>query len=235
MMMAALLLHAGTAAAAATFVSGPERVDLLELYTSEGCSSCPPAEAWLGDLREDRGLWRAFVPVAFHVNYWDRLGWRDRFAVPAYADRQRAYAAAWRAPTIYTPGFVRAGVEWRPGAASPAPSRGGTLTAEVEGGRVAVLFQPPGPGRYRAHVALLGGGLRSDVRRGENAGRTLRHEFLVLGLTEGVLERPPEGGHPTLTLELPVTGETPDRRSVAVWVTSVDGLVPIQATGGWLP
>ena len=61
-----------------TFRSGPRPVPLLELFTSEGCSSCPPAEAWLGELRHDPGLWRDFVPVAWHVNYWDRLGWPDR-------------------------------------------------------------------------------------------------------------------------------------------------------------
>src|SRR5262249_21741196 len=62
------------------FESGPTRVALIELYTSEGCSSCPPAEKWLGTLRDDNGLWKTFVPVAWHVNYWDKLGWPDRFA-----------------------------------------------------------------------------------------------------------------------------------------------------------
>jgi hypothetical protein len=75
--------------------SGPERVSLLELYSSEGCSSCPPAEQWLGELRKDPRLWRSIVPVAFHVDYWDGLGWKDRFAQPQWTARQRAYAAAW--------------------------------------------------------------------------------------------------------------------------------------------
>ena len=72
--------------------SGQQAVPLLELFTSEGCSSCPPAEAWLGKLRHDDGLWRDFVPLAWHVNYWDRLGWPDRFAERVYTDRQYAYA-----------------------------------------------------------------------------------------------------------------------------------------------
>ena len=67
------------APSAKTFSSGEQPVPLVELFTSEGCSSCPPAEHWLGELREEEGLWRDFVPVAWHVNYWDRLGWPDKF------------------------------------------------------------------------------------------------------------------------------------------------------------
>ena len=70
----------------ASFRSGPQPVWLLELFTSEGCSSCPPAEKWLGALREDPRLWHEFVPVAWHVDYWDRLGWRDRFSAIVGAD-----------------------------------------------------------------------------------------------------------------------------------------------------
>src|ERR1700730_3427189 len=75
-----------------TFESGPTRVHLLELFTSEGCSSCPPAEAWLTQLKQNDGLWRAFVPVAFHVAYWDHLGWRDRFAAKEWTARQQTFA-----------------------------------------------------------------------------------------------------------------------------------------------
>ena len=64
----------------ARFESGPTQVNLLELYTSEGCSSCPPAEAWLSEFSESEDLWRAVVPVSFHVDYWDNLGWKDIFS-----------------------------------------------------------------------------------------------------------------------------------------------------------
>src|SRR5687768_10063986 len=74
------------------FQSGPNRTALLELYTSEGCSSCPPAEAWLSRVKSDARLWKEFVPVAFHVDYWDYLGWRDPFGMANYSERQRAYA-----------------------------------------------------------------------------------------------------------------------------------------------
>src|SRR5205809_201633 len=60
-----------------TFESGPARVHVIELFTSQGCSSCPPAEAWLSKLKNEPRLWKDFMPIAFHVDYWDRLGWRD--------------------------------------------------------------------------------------------------------------------------------------------------------------
>src|SRR5271155_1572909 len=88
------------------FDSTTRRVSLLELYTSEGCSSCPPAEEWLSKLKENPRLWKDYVPVAFHVDYWDGLGWPDRFASPAYTQRQRSYAQVWGGDTVYTPELV---------------------------------------------------------------------------------------------------------------------------------
>src|SRR5215216_163125 len=87
------------------FSSGENQVHLLELFSSEGCSSCPPAEQWLADLRQAPGLWRDFVPVSFHVNYWDRLGWKDRFANKEFTARQYAYSSLWRSVSVYTPEF----------------------------------------------------------------------------------------------------------------------------------
>ncbi|MDQ3115241.1 MAG: DUF1223 domain-containing protein [Verrucomicrobiota bacterium] len=76
------------------------RTHLLELFTSEGCSSCPPAEAWLSKLKDDPGLWRDFVPLAFHVDYWDRLGWRDPFASKVWTSRQYEYSARWKSSNV---------------------------------------------------------------------------------------------------------------------------------------
>src|SRR5262252_2023521 len=95
------------------FQSGTNRTALIELYTSEGCSSCPPAEEWLSKLKAHPRLWIDLVPAAFHVDYWDYLGWRDPFGAAAYSDRQRTYAAEWKSRSIYTPGFVLDGKEFR--------------------------------------------------------------------------------------------------------------------------
>ncbi|HWA25272.1 MAG TPA: DUF1223 domain-containing protein [Lacunisphaera sp.] len=229
-----LLAGFATAAEPRLFSSGPTRVSLLELYTSEGCSSCPSAENWLGRLRDDAGLWRDFVPVAFHVNYWDRLGWPDRFASREFTDRQYAYAAAWKADTVYTPGFVLNGQDWgghpreKPAAAS---GFGGKLSAEITGSRCRVTYALPHgtTGEFEAHVALLGGGIVSEVKAGENRGATLRHEFVALGLERRRLDQD------AADFSLPeATPAGVTRRAVAIWVTRRGATEPLQATGGWL-
>src|SRR3954465_2646270 len=114
LLILASVRHSSLAAADDIVIrSGPQRVSLIELYTSEGCSSCPPAEEWLSSLRNDPRLWQSFVPVAFHVDYWDRLGGKKRFARPEFTARQRTYAAGASATTVYTPGFLIDGHEWR--------------------------------------------------------------------------------------------------------------------------
>src|SRR5579859_334549 len=92
-------------AMAVTFQSSERQTSLLELYTSEGCSSCPPAEAWISNLKSRSGLWTDFVPVAFHVDYWNGLGWRDKLSSEEFSQRQRDYAQAWSAQDVYTPEF----------------------------------------------------------------------------------------------------------------------------------
>src|ERR1041385_4422499 len=96
-----------------TFQSSGNQTALLELYTSEGCSSCPPAETWLSRLKEDPALWKDFVPVAFHVDYWDYLGWRDPWSAKAFSDRQTSLAESCSAPSVYTSCFVWNGKEGR--------------------------------------------------------------------------------------------------------------------------
>jgi len=228
----------------ATFSSGPCRVALIELYTSEGCSSCPPADEWLGDLRRNPKLWKEIVPVQFHVNYWDDLGWKDRLSTPAFTAREYAYAASWHSRNVYTPCFVRNGVEWKPAWGMPggltAPM--GTLSVEVGDGACKVEFRP-GPsapaspdGRYEVHVALMAGGLSSKVTAGENLGFTLRHEFVVLGVADVLLGKDEDGPVFRADVALPhPIAQAQVRRALAAWVTPHGGMEPIQATGGWLP
>lgn len=219
------------------FSSAATRTRLIELFTSEGCSSCPPAEAWLGTLADDPGLWRDFVPVAFHVVYWDRLGWKDRFASKTGTEREYAYAAAWGSDNVYTPCFALDGAEWRESFARCAPEAGreqpGVLTVEwSDGGVCRVNFAPAGESdrtAYEVHVAQLGGGITSPVRAGENAGRTLRHEFVALSLQHAALT----AGSAEMRLT-PVKISGVPRRGLAVWVTRRGSLTPLQATGGWL-
>lgn len=224
------------------FANGPARVSLVELYTSEGCSSCPPAERWLGALRDDAGLWKTFVPVAFHVNYWDRLGWTDRFASREATQREYAYADVWGTGSVYTPCIVRDGAEWhgageKISAASGAPA--GTLTASYDGVVLRAKFSPvvrPANEQYEIHAALLGGGIVSKVTGGENSGETLHHEFVALALAQGEpnteikLAAPKAAGS---RADTSAQAGVP-RRALAVWVTRRGELAPLQATGGWL-
>ena len=130
-----------------TFESGDTQSSLIELFTSEGCSSCPPAEKWLSALKSSSDLWKKAVPVAFHVDYWDHLGWRDRFAKPEFTSRQHRYAAAWGGDSVYTPSFVVNGKEWRDwfgGNAMPITStKVGVLRVSLgDDGKVSATFAP---------------------------------------------------------------------------------------------
>ncbi len=217
-------------AAEVSFESAATRTHLIELYTSQGCSSCPPAESWLSKLKGNPRLWRDFVPVAFHVDYWDRLGWRDPFASRQWTARQHAYAARWRSGSVYTPGFMLNGREWAndatPTASSEAP---GVLRVTLRNhDQVNARFSPQADsnGAYDVHIALLGGELVVDVKGGENSGRKLQHDFVVLALASAALN-----GDRT-ELRLPHTSVTP--KALAAWVTLRDRSEPLQATGGWL-
>jgi hypothetical protein len=213
------------------FHSGPGQVHLLELFTSEGCSSCPPAEERMSNLQRDPGLWKDIVPVSFHVDYWDNLGWPDRFASPAYTERQQSYAREWGSGSVYTPEFVLDGHEFL-GAEIPVTSvSGGNLTVKLNSSRIlSVQYQPAVPSStvaWQAHVATLGLALETDVRAGENSGRRLRHDFVALSLRSLALH--PGTNFATLTLPLPDEGE----KAIAIWITQADHSAPVQATGGW--
>jgi hypothetical protein len=224
--------------------SGPAQVAVIELFSSEGCSSCPPAEAWLGKLRAQEGLWTRFVPVAFHVSYWDELGWRDPWASADYTRREYAYAAAWHEASVYTPCFVRNGAEWRPGTAddmgeSAAKNAGQLTLTRLEDGRLQIEYQPagktPAAASWDATVVLLGGGVVSTVSAGENAGRKLPQEFVVLKLATAALTNSTEGSGSYVHVfdAFPKSSATP-RRAIAAWVSRAGQLAPVQAVGGWL-
>ena len=237
---AALALAAAGSLPAADFhsASGSGRVAVIELYTSEGCSSCPPADHWLEALRNQRGLWRDFVPIGFHVNYWDNLGWKDRFASRAFTQRQYDLASLWGTRSVYTPCFALDSREWHPGADLRAPEgRPGVLSLALGGDGVCHVHFAPAPGTsaagLEAHVVLLGGGYESKVTAGENRGATLHHEFVALALADAPMRA--EGGGASAELPLPAPAAAgAQRRAVAAWVTRPGRLEPVQATGGWL-
>jgi hypothetical protein len=228
-----VLLALVSAHAETTLRSGPQRVSLLELYTSEGCSSCPPAESWLGGLKADGRLWKGIVPVAFHVDYWDELGWKDRFAKREYTSRQRAYSTGWKISSVYTPEFVLDGQEWKGwfnGSALPGPGDrpAGKLEVKIASQAAKISFSEIGAKEIEAHLVPMGMDVNSDVRGGENGGRRLVHSFIALDLVSRKLTY--KDGE--FTGELPFDYSA--AKAVALWVTQAGSVEPVQAAGGYL-
>ena len=216
--------------------SAVRKTTLIEIFSSEGCSSCPPAEAWASSLTDAGQLWRDFVPVVFHVDYWDRLGWKDRFSSAAFTKRQGDYVEAWHQSTLYTPGFVLNGRPWRGwrrGKTIPRQNKesGILRVEEQQDGSYKVSFEPAGDfASGIAHAALLGFGIKVEVTRGENAGRTLRHDFTVLDFQSAPLQ-----GHPLSAFFKFDAGKfSAARLGLAAWVTKSGGKRPVQAVGGYL-
>ena len=213
--------------------SGPRQVTLLELYTSQGCSSCPPAERWLKEYINRGELWRAVVPVALHVDYWDYIGWKDPFAARENGDRQRDYARAGRARTVYTPGFFVNGQDWRgwtmrlnPRSSDREP---GSLSATIAGDRLTAGF-PASDEPLDLHVAILGFGIETEIKRAENRNLTLSQEFVALSRK---VYRSSTG---KWDVSLPeIKQSVAERHGIALWVSRPGNPVPIQAVGGWLP
>lgn len=230
----AMAAATGALAGEVVFESKPARTHLIELYTSEGCSSCLPAEEWMSGLKNQPRLWQDIVPMAFHVDYWDHLGWKDRFAAKIWTERQADYSVRWKGESVYTPAFALDGKEWHYGKLpAPATETPGVLKIVVNGDLVSAIFKASNrEGRYDVHVARLGFSLMADVTAGENTGRKLMHDFVVLGLTNETMK----SGTKELRLPAPSTTSTIDpRTAIAAWVTQAGQIEPIQAVGGWLP
>ena len=168
---------------------------LVELYTSEGCDSCPPADKWLRALR-DGGLGAdRVVPISLHVDYWDYIGWKDPFAKPLFSSRQREMASIQNNRVVYTPQVMLAGKDYRGWARGgfgddvkainqkPARARirlalkadaGDKVELVAEGHTAAAEARDA-----RLVVAWYESGLASSVSAGENRGNTLQHDYVV--------------------------------------------------------
>ena len=198
--LAAALIAPSGVAAECNAKSAEHRVPLLELYTSEGCNSCPPADRWLSALPQ-RGLTTGqVVALGFHVDYWNYLGWRDPFSSPEYSDRQRSASIRNRARFVYTPQFLLDGKDYRRGFfRDDIADRISTIARErpeatielnqTTDGKHAVLVRArvstadANSNAARAYVALYENQLANKVARGENGGKYLEHDFVVRDLS----------------------------------------------------
>jgi hypothetical protein len=182
------LAHAAPGECAAQ--SGPGTAALVELYTSEGCDSCPPADAWLRRLPAAGA--GSLVPLSFHVDYWDYIGWKDPFASPAFSARQRELAGITRSRVVYTPQVVLAGRDyrgWGSGArfaadvravnATPARAEIALALAGAELRAAATVPRAEDRADAALYVVVYENGLANKVTAGENRGATLHHDFVV--------------------------------------------------------
>lgn len=173
-----------------TFLPGvatAQNATVIELYTSQGCNSCPPADAILAQLAQRSDV----IPLALHVDYWDYLGWKDDLANPAFTRRQHNYAAAQNARTVYTPQMVVGGVDQVVGsramqvmdlvqahAAKPDPV---SVSLSRSGTTLTIEAQATGPARAAAvQIVRYVPSITRDIRRGENAGKTIEYVNTVV-------------------------------------------------------
>ncbi len=176
--------------------SSKTRTVLAELYTSEGCNSCPPADKWFSTIDKTD---KTIIPLAFHVDYWDYIGWKDRFAKPGFSARQREMASISGKRSVYTPQLLLNGLDttyWHDArriAASRIDANSKTSNVEL-GLRVAfregvltietdVLFENAVDRKQSAlFIAVTENNLATDVKAGENRGVSLRHDHVVRDL-----------------------------------------------------
>ena len=167
--------------------SGSTITPVVELYTSEGCSSCPPADKWASTLKGVSTSGGAVVQ-AFHVGYWDYIGWIDRFAAPSYTNRQRDIAARNNLRSIYTPQAVLDGKDW---------PRWGGKPENKEPAKATILLKQLATDQFEASVTPLALNAswsaywtvtehdhNSKVSSGENKGEFLKHDFVVRQLVQ---------------------------------------------------
>ena len=220
-------------------VPQPAKAVLLELFTSQGCSSCPPADRLLSALGEDEALRGRVIPLAYHVDYWNHIGWRDPFSSAAWSDRQGDYAQALQTGRLYTPQLVVNGrrdfvgsderqahaaiaeaLSTPPAAdvqlsATPVPDDVGRLYLDV----AVTLNEAVETPSLDVMIAVFENGLSTDVRSGENARRTLKNDHVVRSLERGFsLPTAPDVRHAEqITLDLPTDAHR-DRLGIAVFL-----------------
>lgn len=185
---------------------------VVELFTSEGCSSCPPADKLLEKIQADNRNKQIYI-LAFHVDYWDHQGWKDRFSDPAYSARQGRYAEWLNLRTIYTPQIVINGTNEYVGSNQGAilgaiaaglerePAKTLTLNSRREGNRLHVSYQLTGDGKNSELVlALVQQTAKSNVKAGENSGRNLSHVQIVRQMLQFSVDTKSKEG---VTVKLP--------------------------------
>jgi len=227
------------------YQSGEQKNQLIELYTSQGCSSCPPAEHLLSTLVQSKQLFKRYFPIALHVDYWNYLGWSDTYSNSHSNQRQQKHFKQSNTSNIYTPQFVVDGNEWRGffrGAPLPALSKQATglLKLQVDDtlGVASMRFSRANSWIPSAcHFALLAFDPSVKVTAGENSGLKLSQDFAMLEIASSHAEFKNDQFTCNAQLsKLPALAVKPTKNrkyAVVSWMAS-QLHSPIQVTGGWL-
>ena len=213
--------------------SGQTQTQVVELYTSEGCSSCPPADRWLTSLKSNPKLFKSFVPVAFHVDYWDYIGWKDELALPQNSNRQRQHKFDNNINSVYTPGVLKAGKEWRRWngvTIEDSADKVGSLNLEIMGNNLNAHFDSVEKGEFKLVVALLGMNIETKVLSGENKGEILRHDFVVLNVQSFQANQ----GTWKESIGSEFFESNHKNTAFVAWVEKTDNPAPVQAVGTYL-
>jgi hypothetical protein len=194
--VAALATNESLAGCQANAKSGAQTAAVVELYTSEGCDSCPPADKWFSTLRALPAGAAPVIPLAFHVDYWDYIGWKDRFANARYAERQRSIVAVHGGRTVYTPQIMLDGRDSRSwtsasrfdaslrDVATRAPRASIALGANDNADSLnlsldVAIANEADRRDAQLYIAITENKLESRVTAGENRGVTLKHDHVV--------------------------------------------------------
>jgi hypothetical protein len=184
-------------AAQCNAVSGPQTAALVELYTSEGCSSCPPADRWLSSLASGNKVPTRVVPLALHVDYWDYIGWKDPYAKREFSLRQRKLSQLQRMALVYTPQVVLQGRDFRGWGTAAFDSAVAKIVSQPAKARISLsvrqatahgldvesaaqLLDAAQQADAALYLAAYENRLSSTITAGENRGRTLAHDYVVL-------------------------------------------------------
>ncbi len=233
----------GIAGLGAEVVKSPETQNtLIELYTSQGCSSCPSAEAWLSQLEKNPKLFRIYFPVAFHVDYWDYLGWKDPFSSPLYAKRQKHIARERKKSSLFTPQILFNGEErfWWRLRALPKKSKkkvGVLKLITYKNFSFETLFKPSlniKTQQFILYSAYVGFGLKNTPLKGENKGVKLKNDFVVLSFEKKTLQKTAPR---TYFLKKTHRKRLKKIKKMAliVWVSPKGSQKPLQVIGTYLP
>ena len=211
-------------------------VALLELYSSEGCSSCPPADQLVQHLYAGTGLTSdQVIPLALHVDYWDYIGWKDPYGKPMHTERQNVLSALAGSHSVYTPEFFMAGREFRPGRADlrsavldinrrPAQASIQIQMNRIHAGQLELQVDASSQQDGTVYTALVENGLVSRVNAGENSGSTLQHDAVLREWGAAVQLGANVANRQTVHLAVPVNS-VPTNLSVVAFVQNPQGKI----------